>query len=364
MSRIILTAVLLTSFPLTSWAQSHVTELLQRATAPTRECLSQTPTPAEEVDEGANEPVLVRLEFPSGSAPTVLHLGVSPDSAIGSCIRDSIANLTVPSYEGSAHRAECLLPIGEGVAVQCRPMPQPAPPVRTPSSPCDGVTCNGNGTCTVLRGAPVCNCSEGYQRPSDGPLEQRFMRCVRMSPEEEANVSAVSHLDREDSRLWGFGSRLGAGYLGGGFPAAENVIVVGTGLKLDLASLDFRYFFANGNSIDVSTYLVTTIVAAALGVFYIDPFLSYSFNFGSGRVRSSIGVGARLIFAAGSGMFKFGLRIPVNFAVEFLSSRRTFGFQLYARPFFHLQPDRELTGVGGGIMGGIAFFGYRDSRSN
>lgn len=230
------------------------------------------------------------------------------------------------------------------------------------SQVCVGVSCSGQGTCAELRGSPVCTCNDGFQRPSEGSLEYRLRSCVPAAVEDEGDAT-VSLVGRDDSRLWGFGSRLGAGYMGGGFPAAENVVVVGTGLKLDLASLDFRYFFRNGNSLDISFFPVATIIiAAAASAFYIDPFIYYSFNFGSGTTRATIGLGMRFILAAVSSDVIFGMQVPVNLGIEFLSSSRRFGFQIYARPYFHLQPDRENTAVGGGIMGGIAFFGYRTAR--
>lgn len=232
-----------------------------------------------------------------------------------------------------------------------------APP-QTEQDPCAGVTCNGHGTCAVLRGTPVCNCDEGFERPLTGEISSRMRRCVPRSVAERESSPPSSGADWR--RHWGLGTRFGVGYLGGGFPAADNVIVVGTGFKIELPTLEFRYFFNNGNSIDLSWSASTTIVAAALGLFYMDPYLHYTINFWSGRSRAMIGLGLRFIFAA-MGDFVFGLRVPVNLAIELLSSSGRFGFQFYARPFFHLQPgsEREDTAVGGGIMGGIAFMGYR-----
>lgn len=233
----------------------------------------------------------------------------------------------------------------------------------TGTDPCAGVTCSGSGTCSVLRGSPVCECLPGYQRPTEGPTETRLVTCVLSTPDNERSPAYQGSGNRRDIRRWGFGSRMGAGYMGGGFPgsSASNTITVGVGFKAELPSFDFRYFFENGGSLDISLNITTTIIgAAAIGILYLDPYVAYSFNFGAGTTRAIISLGLRLILAGNSDYFIFGLRVPVNLAVEFLTRRRNFGFQIYARPFFHLQPStREDTAVGGGIMGGIAFMGYR-----
>ena len=175
-------------------------------------------------------------------------------------------------------------------------------------------------------------------------------------------VQAGNEDGAETKRDWGFGTRLGVGYLGGGFPGSGgSSYTTGTGVKLALPTLDFRYFFEGGNSFDISWGIVPTVLVAGLAkAFYFDPYLSYSFNFGKGSKRFSIAPGLRGIIGAGNGKVVGAIRVPVNLAVEFLCSGRGFGFQIFARPYFHLQPG-DQTAVGGGVMGGIAFFGYKTS---
>ena len=189
-----------------------------------------------------------------------------------------------------------------------------------------------------------------------------LLSCPAMAqydPDGDPAEESTEEGDQEEIiRNWGMGTRLGAGYLGGTFIGASgDSYTTGTGLKLELPTLEFRYFLRGGNSLDISWGVVPTVIMAAVEKFYIDPFVSYSFNFGKGSTRFSVAPGLRVIMGAGNGQFVYAFRVPVNLAVEFLTAGRGFGFQIFARPYFHLQPG-DNTAVGGGIMGGIAFMGY------
>ena len=159
-----------------------------------------------------------------------------------------------------------------------------------------------------------------------------------------------------ESRRFGFGSTvLGAGFARPGAGAGERMPEEGgfgaffLGGQLFLfPSLEARFFFTNGSSIDVSVPVVNPLVWAALtGQFVgaIDTF--FNFNFGREWARLLLGPGLGLGVRLPDG---WAIRVPLQVGVEFLSGDRHFGFSLQARPFLTLGPSAYVSRlhVGGG----------------
>jgi hypothetical protein len=102
--------------PVAADGSAHVVALLLAMEAPLRECLAMHAPRGEELQPA----VTARLELPSGESPRVVTLDAWPGSVLDRCVREALASISTPTYEGPLQRHECVIPIGPGT-LRCRP---------------------------------------------------------------------------------------------------------------------------------------------------------------------------------------------------------------------------------------------------
>lgn len=176
------------------------------------------------------------------------------------------------------------------------------------------------------------------------------------APDQEVPSGALP--PRIEERKWGLGTAVG-----GGFAFAQVNGTSALSPAFLLPSFEMGFFRSNGHSIDLSIPIVNTLFVAQLSgfrtfVFSIDAF--YNFNLGPGRVRFLIGPGLGLAFGVSSGAF-FGLRLPAEVGVEFMTRARGFGFKILARPWLQIETATGASGAffGGGLMAALGFSFYK-----
>jgi hypothetical protein len=208
-------------------------------------------------------------------------------------------------------------------------------------------TCRPLAACLIslaVLGASRASAEEEVKDPSTGP---------RGAVLEETRTAEPSL-----ARRFGFGSALGGGVTATIF-GGQTLVLPG----VLVPTLEARLFLESGSSIDLSLPVVN-VVSASISVrglaLTLDGF--YNFNLGSEGVRFLIGPGLGLAVIAAPYVASFGVKVPVQVGVEFLTKSRVFGFSLQARPYVEATyvaiGTGSITRFGAGALAVLGFNWY------
>jgi hypothetical protein len=230
-------------------------------------------------------------------------------------------------------------------------------------------------------------CSDGVDNDNDGRVDCRDVSCIDFcggrrarpgldlptpglpepAPREIEDEAVEGEQPVPPPPVFGMGTAIGAGWASAVVTTVSGESETGSGLSLNLGSLELEFFLPRAGavdmSIDVSLVLTDTIIVSfGIGGFYTELAMFYSIYVGQRRVRGVFSLGAGMSILAAEDIFAIAPEVPARIAVEFLTRSRGLGFRLGARPFFTAAYASgfgdEGWGIGGGVIGEFSFSYY------